>query len=770
MDQATHNKIVSFIWGIADDVLRDLFRRGKYPDVILPMCVIRRMDAVLEPTKPAVLDTRKMLDDAGITEQRAALCDASGQAFYNTSRFTLRDLKSRGSQQQLLADFEDYLNGFSPNVQDILENFKFRNQLQTLSKADAIGTLINKFLDPDIDLSPAGIDNHAMGTVFEELVRKFNEDNNEEAGEHWTPRDAVRLMANLVFLPIETQIKSGTYLLYDCACGTGGMLTVAEETLFDIAAKRQQAVTSLLYGQEINPETYAVCKADMLLKGEGENADHIVGGAEWSTLAHDAFPAQEFDFMLANPPYGKSWKKDLEAMGGKDGMRDPRFKVMHQGEELSLVTRSSDGQMLFLANMAAKMNAKSALGSRIAEVHNGSSLFTGDAGQGESNIRRWLIENDWLEAIVALPLNLFYNTGIATYIWVLSNRKPAHRKGQVQLIDASQWFKPLRKNLGKKNCELSPEDIERISRTFLDFKETPESKIFPNEAFGYWKVTVERPLRLHSRLTLKAIETLRFASGDEDIRAVLYEEFGDALATKFATVSAALEQRLAEWGKDDESDDEEGGSGKKGLPEKKRKKLLDPKTWERDGRLVETATKLCEVLGDALFENHNIFRERVDAALKQTGIKLTTPDLKLILKAVSWRDETAPPVIARVHKPGRAKADPLRGLFEASVDGKPAIVEYEPDADLRDTEQVPLLEDGGPDNDGIAAFIRREVLPYTPDAWIKADATKIGYEISFTRHFYQPQPLRTLEEIAADILAIEQEAGGLLSEIIGSGG
>ena len=761
MDQATHNKIVSFIWGIADDVLRDLFKRGKYPDVILPMCVIRRMDAVLEPTKQQVLATRKMLDDAGITEQRAALCAAAGQAFYNTSKFTLRDLKSRGSQQQLLADFEDYLDGFSPNVQDILDNFKFRNQLQTLSKADAIGTLINKFLDPDIDLSPAGIDNHSMGTVFEELVRKFNEENNEEAGEHWTPRDAVRLMANLVFLPIEADIRSGTYLLYDCACGTGGMLTVAEETLTDIGDRRGQQVRCLLYGQEINPETYAVCKADMLLKGEGESADHIVGGAEWSTLAHDAFPAQEFDFMIANPPYGKSWKKDLEAMGGKDGMRDPRFKVMHAGEELSLVTRSSDGQMLFLANMASKMNGKSALGSRIAEVHNGSSLFTGDAGQGESNIRRWLIENDWLEAIVALPLNLFYNTGIATYVWVLSNRKPAHRTGQVQLIDASQWFKPLRKNLGKKNCELSPEDIERISRTFLDFKETPESKIFPNAAFGYWKVTVERPLRLHSQLTLKAVDTLRFTSGDEDIRAALVDEFGDDLFSGFANVSAALEQRLADWGNDEDEGDEEDGSAKKGLPEKKRKKLLDPKTWERDGRLVEVANMLRASLGETLFEDHNLFRDRIDAALKQAGIKLAAADLKQILKAVSWRVDTAAPVIARVHKPGKVKADPLRGLFEATVDGKPAVVEYEPDSDLRDTEQVPLLEEGG-----IEAFIRREVLPYTPDAWIKEDATRIGYEISFTRHFYKPQPLRTLEEISADILAIEKEAEGLLDGLL----
>ena len=569
-------------------------------------------------------------------------------------------------------------------------------------------------------------------------------------------------MANLVFLPIEGEIKSGTYLLYDCACGTGGMLTVGEETLTAIGAKRAQQVTCLLYGQEINPETYAVCKADMLLKGEGEGADHIVGGAEWSTLAHDAFPAQEFDFMLANPPYGKSWKKDLEAMGGKDGMRDPRFKVMHQGEELSLVTRSSDGQMLFLANMASKMNAKSALGSRIAEVHNGSSLFTGDAGQGESNIRRWLIENDWLEAIVALPLNLFYNTGIATYIWVLSNKKPVHRQGRVQLIDASQWFKPLRKNLGKKNCELSPADIERISRTFLEFKDTPESKIFANAAFGYWKVTVERPLRLHSQLSLKAIDTLRFASGHEDLRATLYDEFGDELYTAFASISAALETRLADWGNDDDvADDDEGDSTKKGLPEKTKKKLLDPRTWQRDGRLVAVATTLREALGDTLFEDHNLFRNRVDAALEQAELNVPAADLRQIHKAVSWRVETAPPVVAKLHKPGKTKADPLRGLFESTANGKPAIVEYEPDSDLRDTEQVPLLEDGG-----IDAFIRREVLPYTPDAWISADATKIGYEVSFTRHFYKPQPLRTLEEISADILAIEKEAEGLLDGLL----
>jgi type I restriction enzyme M protein len=428
--------------------------------------------------------------------------------------------------------------------------------------------------------------------------------------------------------------------------------------------------------------------------------------------------------------------------------------------------------MLFLANMASKMNGDSVLGSRIAEVHNGSSLFTGDAGQGESNIRRWLIENDWVEAIVALPLNLFYNTGIATYVWVLSNRKPPHRRGKVQLINASRWFKPLRKNLGKKNCELSPEDIERISRTFLDFEETEESKKFPNAAFGYWKVTVERPLRLHSQLALKAIESLRFTSGDEDIRSTLHDEFGDKLFNDFDKVSDALEKRLADWGNDeDEEDDEEKGDAKKGLPDRKRKKLLDRKTWERDGRLVEVATMLRASLGDEPFEDHNEFRKRVATALKQADIRLPAADLKQIFKAVSWRVETASPVIAKVHKPGKAKPDPLHGLYEvvlpslsaggAGGEGTKCVVEYEPDPELRDTEQVPLLEEGG-----IEAFIRREVLPYAVDAWYVPGSIKIGYEVSFTKNFYKPQPLRTLDEITEDILILQRESEGLLDEII----
>ena len=649
--------IANYIWSIVDDVLRDLYTRGKYRDVVLPMTVLRRLDVVLEGTKQAVLDMKDKLDEVGVVDQDAALCQEAGQAFYNTSKFKLSDLRARASQQQLRADFEAYLDGFSPNVQEILDNFEFRNQIPRLSRGDALGALIEKFTSPAVNLSPEpvkddegnivlpGLDNHAMGTIFEELVRRFNEENNEEAGEHWTPRDAVRLMAKLVFLPVADQIQSTTYALYDGACGTGGMLTLAEDTLEELAAERGRKVSTVLYGQEINAETAAICKADLMLKGEGEAAKNIVGGPEHSTLANDAFPSRTFDFMLSNPPYGKSWKTDLERMGGKQEMHDPRFVIDHAGDpEYSLVTRSSDGQMLFLANKLAKMKEDTPLGSRIAEVHNGSSLFTGDAGQGESNIRRWIIENDWLEAIVALPLNLFYNTGIATYVWLLTNKKPEHRQGKVQLIDATQWFQPLRKNLGKKNCELGEGDIERVCETFLAFEETEQSKIFDNAAFGYWKVVVERPLRIEG---------------------------------------------------------------------------ADPA---------------------------RVYKPAEIKALKEDG----------------ERSEDAPRVIRKVHEAG-VEANPLHGRFEAIINGKAAVVEYEPDSELRDTEQIPLQEEGG-----IDAFLKREVLPYTADAWYRPEAVKIGYEISFARYFYKSEPMRSLEDIRSDILALEQETEGLLGEILGS--
>ena len=704
------NWIANYIWGIADDVLRDVYVRGKYRDVILPMTVLRRLDAVLEPTKRAVLDMKATLDAAGVTNQDAALRQAAGQAFHNTSEFTLSDLRARAGRQQLRADFVDYLDGFSPNVQDILDNFEFRNQIPRLDRADALGSLIEKLTSPDINLGPdpvmdlggtirhPGLDNHGMGTVFEELIRRFNEENNEEAGEHFTPRDAVTLMAELVFEPIADRIESTTYLLYDGACGTGGMLTVAEDVLHRFAEEQGKQVSTHLYGQEINAETYAICKADLLLKGEA--ADNIVGGPEHSTLSNDAFPMREFDFMLSNPPYGKSWKADLQRMGGKKGMSDHRFLIEHAGDpEYSLVTRSSDGQLLFLANKLSKMKRDTPLGSRIAEVHNGSSLFTGSAGQGESNIRRWIIENDWLEAIVALPLNMFYNTGIATYIWVLTNRKPEHRRGKVQLIDATKWFRPLRKNLGKKNCELGPEDIERICRTFLDFEETEESRIFNDEAFGYWKVAVERPLRL--KVDLSPERCARFSEACRD----------------------AGEEPLA-----------------------------------------NAVERMAETLGPGPHLGFNGFFDMLKADMSGRRAKLTAKRKKLLQTALAERDGAAAPVTKKVHRRGTAP-DPTRGLFESRVGSNTRVVEYEPDTALRDTEQIPLTEEGG-----IEGFLRREVLPYAGDAWYVAKSVKIGYEISFNRYFHKPEPMRTLEEIGDDILAVERETEGLLVEILGRSG
>ena len=703
--------ISSFIWGIADDVLRDVYVRGKYRDVILPMTVIRRLDAVLEPTKDAVLRMKEQLDAAGVTNQDAALRKISREAFYNTSAFRLRDLASRSRQQQLRADFEAYLDGFSPNVQEVLEKFLFRNQIPTLVEADVLGFLLEKFLDSSVNLSPRpvlngdgsvrleGLDNHGMGTVFEELIRRFNEENNEEAGEHFTPRDVVQLMARLVFLPVAGEVRSGTYLVYDGACGTGGMLTVAEETLTQLAGEQGKEVSVHLYGQEVNPETYAISKADLILKGEGTEADNMQYG---STLSADAFPAHEFDFMLSNPPYGKSWKADMERLGGRSGVKDHRFITEHGGDpDYSLVTRSSDGQMMFLANMLSKMRPEQddqgrPAGSRIAEVHNGSSLFTGDAGQGESNIRRWIIENDWLEAIVALPLNMFHNTSIATYIWVLSNRKVEHRKGKVQLIDATKWHTPLRRNLGSKNCELSDENIRLICDAFLNFEESEHSKIFPNEAFSYWKVTVERPLRLKVDLSQERRRNFRDACRD------------------------AKEEPLAN--------------------------LVD---------------RVGAELGPGPHRDFNLFMSAVAADAGAHGVKLTTKRKTLLKTSLASRDETAEPVIKAVNRKGTSGSDELRGLYPVSVDGKPAVVEYEPDPELRDTEQVPLLHEGG-----IDAFLREEVLPYAPDAWFVPGSVKVGYEISFTRHFYKPQPMRPLEEIRADILALERETEGLLAEIV----
>ena len=463
---------------------------------------------MLEDTKADVLKMKDTMDKAGITNQWPALCNAAGQAFCNSSPFLLRDLTSRAKKQTLKADFEAYLDGYSPNVQEILDKFKFRNQIDTMIDADILGAVIEKFVSPTINLSPKpvytddtmttiklpALDNHGMGTIFEELIRKFNEENNEEAGEHWTPRDVVELMADLVFMPIADKIKDASYSCYDGACGTGGMLTVAQDRLLTLAKRRGKEVAIHLFGQEINPETYAICTADMLLKGDGEEAEHIMYG---STLSGDQHAARQFDFMLSNPPYGKSWKTDAEKMGGKKDILDTRFNTyLKSGDTMTMLPRTSDGQLLFLLNNVSKMKTGTPLGSRIAEVHNGSSIFTGDAGSGESNARRYMIENDLVEAIIAVPENMFYNTGIGTFIWVLSNKKEKRRKGKIQLIDATAMKEPLRKNMGKKNCEFTEEIRKEIVRIFLDMEESDVSMIFNNDEFAYWNVTVERPLRL----------------------------------------------------------------------------------------------------------------------------------------------------------------------------------------------------------------------------------------------------------------------------------
>lgn len=665
MDNQIHNQIVSFIWGIADDCLRDVYVRGKYRDVILPMTVIRRLDAVLEDTKHQVMDMKAKLDAAGITNQTEALCVAAGQAFCNTSSFRLRDLTARAKQQQLKADFIAYLDGFSPNVQEILQKFQFRNQIDTMIEADILGAVIEKFVSKEINLSPnpvytddskteiklPGLDNHAMGTIFEELIRKFNEANNEEAGEHYTPRDVVELMADLIFVPIKDQIKDATYSCYDGACGTGGMLTVAQDRLLELAEETGKQVSIHLFGQEVQPETYAICKADMLLKGDGKQAEHISYG---STLSMDGNATRQFDFMLSNPPYGKTWKVDAEKMGGKKDILDSRFNAyLEDGTQLAMIPRVSDGQLLFLLNNAAKMKTDTPLGSRIAEVHNGSSLFTGDAGSGESNARRYLIESDLVEAVIALPEKMFYNTGIGTYIWVLSNKKEERRKGKIQLIDATAMKSPLRKNMGEKNCELTSELRDEIMRIFMAMEESSVSRVFDNREFGYWSITVERPLRLR-----------------------VYPD-----------------------------------------------RTIPADTFKKAEELEQVQKAICSVPAGTPTDDWTAFA-------KATKLKAAT--LKKIRPFITEKDPMAQP-----------------------IDG-------EPDTDLRDTEIIPFTYEGG-----IDVFMKNEVLPYTPDAWVDEKKPQIGYELSFTKYFYHPVQLRSMEEIVADLKKLESETDGMLAEILG---
>ena len=785
MNQSVHNKSISFIWSIADDCLRDVYVRGKYRDVILPMVVLRRLDALLEPTKAAVLEELVFQkEEAKFTEwDENGLRQASGYVFYNTSEWTLQRLHdtATNNQQILQANFEDYLNGFSGNVKEIIEKFKLKSQVRHMASKDVLLNVLEKFTSPYINLTPfekndpegrklPPLTNLGMGYVFEELIRKFNEDNNEEAGEHFTPREVIDLMTHIIFEPVKSKLPP-VMTIYDPACGSGGMLTESQNFVKDEEGEIKAKGDVYLYGKEINDETYAICKSDMMIKGN--NPENIRVG---STLSTDEFAGTTFDFMLSNPPYGKSWASEQKYI--KDGKEiiDPRFQIKLKNywgieEAADATPRSSDGQLLFLMEMVNKMKplTQSPLGSRIASVHNGSSLFTGDAGGGESNIRRYIIENDWLEAIVQMPNNLFYNTGITTYIWILSNNKAPNRKGKVQLIDGGLLFRKLRKNLGNKNCEFAPEHIREIVSVYENMQavdrviqpETNEeqgiaAQLFDNTDFGYYKVTIERPKRLKAQFTTERIAELRFDKSLREPMVWAYETFGEKVYCEIAK----HEKEITEWCEKNELN----------LNAKQSKTLVSEALWTKQLELLNTATELMQAIGNDEYNDFNVFKEKVDEALKARKVKLSASEKNSILNAVSWYDAAAEKVIKGTVKLTGDKLEQLlahlnctetdlanHGYF--ATDKKGEYLEYETESDLRDTENVPIKEN-------IYAYFLREVKPHVAEAWINLNATKIGYEISFNKYFYRHKPLRDMEEVSSDILKLEALSDGLIREIL----
>ena len=779
MNKSSHNKLVSFIWSIADDCLRDVYVRGKYRDVILPMIVLRRLDALLEPTKDAVMEELAFQrDDAKFTEwDENGLKQASGYVFYNTSKWTLQKIKdtATNSSQILQGNFEDYLKGFSPNVKEIIEKFKLRSQVAHMASKDVLLDVLEKFTSSSINLTPfvkldpdgrklPALSNLGMGYIFEELIRKFNEENNEEAGEHFTPREVIDLMTHIIFDPIKDHLPP-VMTIYDPACGSGGMLTEAQNFIKDEEGGIKAKGDVYLYGKEINDETYAICKSDMMIKGN--NPENIRVG---STLSTDEFAGTTFDFMLSNPPYGKSWSSEQKYIKDGKDVIDSRFKIQLANyfdvlEDVDAIPRSSDGQLLFLMEMVSKMKSlrQSPTGTRIASVHNGSSLFTGDAGGGESNIRRYIIENDWLEAIVQLPNNLFYNTGITTYIWILSNNKPANRKDKVQLIDAGQLFRKLRKNLGEKNCEFAPEHITKIVAAYSNMSVTERegeqgisAQVFDNTDFGYYKATIERPKRLKSQFTSERIETLRYDRVLKEPMQYAFETFGESV---YANVKQ-YEKDILDWCEKQELN----------LSSANKKKLTKADTWKKHLRLVTAAKALQNVFVDKLYTNFNDFKKDVDDEVKAQKLNLSASDKKAILNGVSWYDADAEKVIKKVEKLSGDKLTKLLqhldcketdladfGYYSTSKKGEYTV--YETESDLRDTENVPL-------KDNIHSYFLREVQPHVSEAWINLDATKIGYEISFNKYFYKHTPLRNIEAVTKDILELETLSDGLISEIL----
>ena len=693
-NQAQYNLLLSFLWNIANDVLVQAFEKGEYKKVTLPFIVLRRLDLLLEDTKEAVLnfcntDIYEMMPDESKEQQ---LCTLTKLPFYNTSPFTMKTLRAETDQTRLRQNFMAYLDGFSIHVQDIITKFDLRHYIEKLSKVGRLGMMIEKMTDEKINLGikpvidaetkeeklPA-LDNHTMGTLFEDLLRRFNEDFSvTEAGEHYTPRDYVQLLAELAIEPVADKLPNGSYDIYDGACGTGGILSIAQDRVDEIVKSKGKRLKTYLYGQELQPETFATCKADLMLSGHNQDFTYRHGGVtrvrfvNGSTISENGHPGKSFDFCISNPPFGTPWKADLERWGisKKEDIVDKRFYATMGDEYLTFVPNIGDPQMLFLANNVSRMKEDTEMGTRIVEIHNGSSLFTGNAGGGESNLRRYIIENDMLEAIIAMPENMFYNTGIGTFIWIVINRKEERRRGKVQLIDATSIKTPLRKNLGNKNCEASFENRKEILQLLERFEENEKSKIFDNREFGFWQISVERPLRLKV-----VYDRDKLIEGIKEIK--LKDAVKDAIINKLDNCSTTLN-------------------------------CMDWNEW-------------------AL------------ALLSEKGVTMAS-----INKIRPIITETCPEAV------------------EVRADVKDRTsTEYEIDKNLSDTEQVPLLYEGG-----IDAFMRNEVLPYAPDAFVNENSTVIGYELSFTKYFYKPVELRSIEEISAEIRGYESMTDGLLNEIL----
>jgi len=757
----TPNNLAAYIWSLAD-LLRGDFRQSQYGRVILPFTLLRRLEGVLEESKEAVLAEYEKVSKMNLPEEaqeKLVLRATDGLSFFNVSKMDLSKLGEAGIKDNL----ESYLQGFSKDAREIFEHFKFSEFIGQLSDANLLYKIVQKVRT--MDLSPTAISNHEMGLVFEELIRRFAESSNDTAGEHFTPRDIVRLTTSLVFMEDDAALTTEGIIrtIYDPTAGTGGFLSSGMEYVFEL---NPNAVIRA-FGQELNPESYAICKADMLIKGQ--EVDNIKLG---NTLSQDQLYADKFDYMLSNPPFGVDWKKiekeikDEHSIKGFDG----RFGAG--------LPRVSDGSLLFLMHLISKLRDGSQGGGRIGIILNGSPLFTGGAGSGESEIRRYILEADLLEAIVALPTDMFYNTGIATYVWVLSNKKAEERKGKVQLINGVNLCGKMRKSLGSKRNEMGEDDIATITRSFGAFEvvdaraldkpaeqksnrgrqsdnpktETPKtfsSKIFDSHEFGYRRITIERPLRESYQFSDERIATLRFAP--KPLNAAMewmYAEYGDECYGSLSAHEEGIRNRFKSHFSE--------------LKEKQIKDLLNPKTWATQKHILDKAIALQQKLGAKPCDDMNGY----DAAIKSTGVSLDAKEKKQITAAVSWKNPDAEKVIRKVHK--GTKPNSSYGLFD--VNGK--TVEFKPDSDLRDNENV-ALDPSQSVNAINEAYFAKEVLPHVPDAWIDAGKTDaqdgeigiVGYEIPFNRHFYQYQPPRDLAEIDADLDAVSSEIMKLLQEV-----